>query len=78
MVYEFGFGKEIQKVDISDNISVRELTANKDIEFKAIDADIVNALAESTVVLPVIEGVLAEECLSLLRDFFAKARKRNK
>ena len=44
MVYEFGFGKEIQKVDISDNISVRELTANKDIEFKAIDADIVNAL----------------------------------
>lgn len=44
MVYEFGFGKEIQKVDIPDNISVRELTANKDIEFKAIDADIVNAL----------------------------------
>ena len=44
MVYEFGFGKEIQKVDIPDNISVRELTANKDIEFKAIDADVVNAL----------------------------------
>ena len=44
MVYEFGFGKEIQKVDIPDNIRVRELTANKDIEFKAIDADVVNAL----------------------------------
>ena len=42
MVYEFGFGKEIQKVDIPDNIRVRELTANKDIEFKAIDADVVN------------------------------------
>lgn len=44
MVYEFGFGKEIQKVDIPNDIRVRELTANKDIEFKAIDADVVNAL----------------------------------
>ena len=44
MIYEFGFGKEIQKVDIPDNIRVRELTANKDIEFKVIDADVVNAL----------------------------------
>ena len=44
MVYEFGFGKEIQKVDIPGEIKVRELTANKDIEFKAIDADVQFAL----------------------------------
>lgn len=44
MVYEFGFGKEIQKVDIPSEIKVRELTANKDIEFNDIDADVVNAL----------------------------------
>ena len=44
MIYEFGFGKERQLVDIPENICVRELKANDDIEFKAIDADVVHAL----------------------------------
>ena len=44
MIYEFGFGKEKQLVDIPENIRVRELKANDDIEFKAIDADVVHAL----------------------------------
>lgn len=44
MVYEFGFGKEKQLVDIPQGIDVRELTANDDIEFNDIDKDVVHAL----------------------------------
>lgn len=44
MNYEFGFGKKMQKVIIPDDIKVRELTANKDIEFNPVDADVKNAL----------------------------------
>ena len=44
MVYEFGFGKERQLVDIPQGIDVRELTANDDIEFNDIDKDVVHAL----------------------------------
>lgn len=44
MIYEFGFGKKIQEVDIPSDIKVRELTANKDIEFNPIDADVKNSL----------------------------------
>ena len=44
MVYEFGFGKEKQLVDIPQCIDVRELTANDDIEFNDIDKDVVHAL----------------------------------
>lgn len=44
MNYEFGFGKKTQTVMIPDGIKVRELTANKDIEFNAVDADVKNAL----------------------------------
>ena len=44
MNYEFVFGKQTQKVIIPDDIKVRELTANKDIEFNPLDADVWNAL----------------------------------
>lgn len=44
MIYEFGFEKKTQKVDIPSEIKVRELTANKDIEFKSVDADVKIAL----------------------------------
>ena len=44
MIYEFGFGKQIQKVDIPSGTKVRELTANKDINFDPIDADVKYAL----------------------------------
>ncbi|MBR5785887.1 MAG: nickel-dependent lactate racemase [Clostridia bacterium] len=44
MVYEFGFGKEKQLVDIPQGIDVRELTANDNIEFNDIDKDVVHAL----------------------------------
>jgi len=44
MIYEFGFGKKTQKIDIPNDIKVRELTANKDIDFKPIDADVKTAL----------------------------------
>ncbi len=44
MIYEFGFGKEIQRVDIPSAINVRELTANRDIEFNESDADVKLAL----------------------------------
>ena len=44
MVYEFGFGKEKQLVDIPQGIDVRELTVNDDIEFNDIDKDVVHAL----------------------------------
>ncbi|MBR5322390.1 MAG: nickel-dependent lactate racemase [Clostridia bacterium] len=44
MVYEFGFGKEKQQVVIPSKINVRELTANKDVEFKEIDSNIKYAL----------------------------------
>ena len=43
MVYEFGFGKEKQLVDIPQGIDVRELTANDNIEFNDIDKDVVHA-----------------------------------
>ena len=44
MIHEFGFGKEKQFVNIPDGVNVRELTANDDIEFNAVDADVVHAL----------------------------------
>lgn len=44
MIHEFGFGKEKQFVNISDGVNVRELTANDNIEFNAVDADVVHAL----------------------------------
>ena len=45
MIHEFGFGKEKQFVNIPDSVNVRELTANDNIEFNAVDADVVHALA---------------------------------
>ena len=44
MIHEFGFGKEKQFVNIPDGVNVRELTANDNIEFNAVDADVVHAL----------------------------------
>lgn len=44
MIHEFGFGKEKQFVNIPDGVKVRELTANDNIEFNAVDADVVHAL----------------------------------
>ena len=44
MIHEFGFGKEKQFVSIPDGVNVRELTANDNIEFNAVDADVVHAL----------------------------------
>ena len=44
MIHEFGFGKEKQIVNIPDGVKVRELTANDNIEFNAVDADVVHAL----------------------------------
>lgn len=44
MIYEFGFGKEKQVVDIPQGIDVRELTANDDVEFASVDADVAHAL----------------------------------
>ena len=44
MNYEFGFGKKTQTVTIPDDVNVRELTANKDIEFNPVDADVKNAI----------------------------------
>lgn len=44
MIHEFGFGKEKQFVNIPDGVNVRELKANDNIEFNAVDADVVHAL----------------------------------
>lgn len=44
MIHEFGFGKEKQFVNIPDGVNVRELTANDNIEFNAVDADVMHAL----------------------------------
>ena len=57
MIYEFGFGKEKQFVDIPDGIRVRELKANDDIEFKAIDADVVHAL-ENPIASPRLKDIV--------------------
>jgi len=44
MIHEFGFGKTKQLVNIPCDINVRELTANDNIKFNEIDADVVHAL----------------------------------
>ncbi len=44
MIYEFGFGKGKQLVDIPENLHCRELKANDDIELNPDEADVKRAL----------------------------------
>ena len=69
MIHEFGFGKEKQYVEIPDDLYCRELTANDDIEFKPLDADVKYAL-ENPIGSPRLKDIVkpGEKIAIITRD----------